>query len=168
MILKDWMTKEGITQRDLAKVLETSASSLSNAVLGKGAISRIFALKIVEITSGKVSFEEAMLPSDFIEKSKNGSTQTRSVAKRKPLLSSDKFDLLDKVKNKKIRRPRGTVTLNSKLAEQLETKFSLYKEDAKKILSDLQTQIFILRKDVNQLKLEANNIHIHSSIKKAQ
>lgn len=166
MILKNWMQMEGITQLDLARILDVSGSSISNATRGVKPITSVLALKIVEISKGTVSFEEALFPDHYIEKTKNGSTQTRLVPKRESVISSDKFDLLEKLKGKKLKKPNGSSTSKISSVKDFQVKFDLYKEEMKKITCDLQTQIFILRKDVNQLKFESNNIH--SSIKRAQ
>lgn len=119
MLLRDWMQKEGITQVDLGKILGIAGSSISNATIGRQSVGKDLALKLVEITKGIVSFEEAMFPGDYIERGKNGSIQTRSVPKRKPLLSNDKFELLDKIKNKKIRRPSQSRCSRSEFMENL-------------------------------------------------
>ena len=144
MLLRDWLIREKISQANLSRVLDVGTGSISNAVTGRNSISTPIALKIVEITKGVVSLDEAMFPLDFIEKGENGSIQTRSVPKRKKSISKEKFKLLDSYKNKPIKRKRLTATN--------------FKIELKNVVDACNLEISLLRAKVVFLEGSVNSI----------
>ena len=89
MLLGEWLEKNKISRKAFAEAIDSSSSfvgDIANMTCGAG---REMSLKIEEATEGEVTRTEAMYPSDFIDKDKNGNIQKRSFPKPHKLLAPD-------------------------------------------------------------------------------